>query len=98
MNCLPCLTYLTPAGLVLDVIGFVLIAKFGHSLFFMVGFGPPHPDQGQEGDIYAESSTPVNLDTQIRRRMLVYSAIILVVIGFLLQIAGWVGNYIANGT
>ena len=52
------LQYATPLGLALDVVGFLLVVRYGHSLFLRFGTGVPDSTTGKDGDLYFEVPGP----------------------------------------
>ena len=81
------LLYTTPSGLLLDIVGFLLIVRYGHSLFLRSGTGPPADNMGKDGDLYFQHEGPDKGDNS-RRRFWAYVGVATVIIGFSLQIAG----------
>ena len=79
-------TYATPLGLVLDIIGFVLVILNGHALFLRVGSGPPSPGDGKDGDMYIEAAG--GDEQYIRQLKRAWVGVTLVILGFFLQILG----------
>ena len=77
----------TVSGLVLDVVGFVLIFKYGHAYFIWFGSQPPSNRVGRDGDLHVQIP---GLDDRIYRRKRRFSiwGLRLVITGFLAQIAG----------
>lgn len=45
------LLWAIPLGLAVDIAGFLVVVRFGHSLFIRTGTGPPS-DEGKDGDLY----------------------------------------------
>ena len=82
------LGYLVPIGLMLDIVGFLLVVRYGHALFLHAGSGPPDNAKGKDGDWYAEmlGEDIDAADTRLKRKA--KAGVCLVVIGFVLQIVG----------
>ena len=81
------LLYAIPSGLTLDIFGFLLIIRYGHSLFIRSGSGPPDDSKGKDGDIYLNYEGQ-NEGQDQRRRFRAHTGVALVTIGFGLQIVG----------
>ena len=79
------LLYTAPVGLMLDIVGFLLIIRYGHSLFLRVVPGDL-PDR-QDHNLYLRAD---GIDEQIesRRRLYARIGVVAVVVGFGLQIIG----------
>ena len=79
------LLYFTPLGLVLDIVGFILIIRYGHSLFLRVVSGDL-PDR-QDNNLYLQAN---GIDERIenRRRLYAYIGVAAIVLGFGLQAVG----------
>ena len=60
------LPYTTPLGLTLDIVGFLLVIRFGHSLFISSGTGPPVGNR--DGDLYLQYEG-ANEGHESRRRL-----------------------------
>ena len=84
---LEALLYTIPAGLTLDIIGFLLIIRYGHSLFMKSGSGPPDDNMGKDGDLYFQHEGP-DAGQDRRRRAWAYVGVTTVTVGFGLQIVG----------
>ena len=80
------LLYTTPLGLALDIAGFLLIIRYGHSLFIRSGVGPP-PSKGKDGDLYLRREGPVEGHGD-RRRLWAYVGVAIVCVGLVLQGVG----------
>lgn len=78
----------TPAGLGLDVFGFLLVIWFGHSLFIRSVKGSPEGTNGKEDVLYI-SHGDVDEVRERRRRCLAYTGVVVIVLGFILQGIGW---------
>ena len=79
------LLYTTPLGLLLDIVGFILIIRFGHSLFLRAvsGSSPNRRDY----IIYLE--VPGNDDRKEgHRRLCAYAGVVAIITGFGLQAIG----------
>lgn len=74
----------TIGGLCLDLIGFVLVIRYGHALFIRSGPDPPQKGEGKDGDLYLQTNDPA----YGRRLCLAKTGVALVITGFLAQIAG----------
>ena len=85
------LIYLTPLGLALDIIGFLIVIEFGHNIFMRFDKEPPDPGDGRDGQIHWQSEGGTNIE--LRRRA--YVGVCIVVVGFVFQIVGSVA-VIAN--
>ena len=81
-------TYATPLGLVLDIIGFGLVIWYGHALFLRVGSNPPSPSEGKGGDFYIQ--VPGGDEQYLRQLKRAWLGVTLVILGFGLQILGTV--------
>ena len=81
------LLYTIPSGLTLDIIGFLLIIRYGHSLFMGSGSGPPDDSMGKDGDFYFRHEGP-DKGQDSRRRIWAYVGVTTVIVGFVLQIFG----------
>ena len=78
-----------PFGLFLDIIGFVIIIRFGHNLFIRT-FRDFNNDESN-GDILAvmpENISDADLSRDKRRRMYARIGVALVIAGFASQIIG----------
>ena len=76
--------YATLLGLLLDIAGFLLVIRYGHSLFTRSGTGPPDNRDGSDGDLYLQYDGAIE-GHERRRRFWAYMGVALVVVGFLLQ-------------
>lgn len=85
------LNYATLVGLVLDVFGFLLIVRYGHSLFLRVGAGAPRENEGKDGDFFLEIAGADDRGDRQRRRK-AHVGVATVVVGFSLQIVGTIPN------
>ena len=81
------LLYTIPSGLTLDIVGFLLIIRYGHSLFMRSGSGPPDDSMGKDGDLYFQHEGPDEGQYR-RRRVWAYVGVTTVIVGFGLQIVG----------
>jgi len=77
-------SFVTIAGLFLDLIGFVLVILYGHALFIRMGSDPPQRGEGRDGDLYLQTNAP----DYGKRLSLARIGVALVITGFLAQIAG----------
>ena len=79
------LLYATPVGLILDIAGFLLIIRYGHSLFLRIVSGNL-PDT-QDYNLYLRAD---GVDERIERRRRLYARIgvVAVAVGFGLQAIG----------
>ena len=77
----------TVSGLVLDVIGFVLIFRYGHAYFIWFGSQPPSNKVGRDGDLHLQIPG-INDRNYERKRRFAMWGLRLVITGFLAQIAG----------
>ena len=84
---LEALLYTIPTGLTLDIVGFLLIIRYGHSLFMRSGSGPADDSMGKDGDLYFRHEGPDDGQDR-RRRAWAYVGVTTVIIGFGLQIVG----------
>ena len=95
-QCLEVLVYAVPAGLGLDVVGFVLVIRNGHALFIYAGTGPPSPEMGKDGDMYLQHSGQEG-EGDNRQRSWAMAGVVLVIAGFGLQMVGsMAGIWLAN--
>ena len=80
------LLFITPVGLLLDLIGFVLIIRHGHAFFIKLGTGEA-PARGRPGNIYLqyEGTETGSKDRQFFWAM---TGAVMVVVGFAFQIVG----------
>ena len=91
------LLYATPLGLGIDIVGFILVVLYGHSLFMRSGTGPPHNEIGRDGDLYFQHSG-LSDDRGERRRMFkAHLGVGLVVAGFCIQIVGSIAAIYLSG-
>ena len=81
------LPYASPLGLSLDIIGFILIIRYGHSLFIRSGSRPPDDSIGKDGDLYLQHGGPDRGQDRIRRCW-ARVGVATVITGFGLQIVG----------
>ena len=81
------LLYTTPSGLILDIVGFLLVIRYGHSLFIRSGTGPPVDNIGKDGDLYLQRKGPSE-GRDNGRRLWAHVGVATVIIGFGLQIIG----------
>ena len=88
--------YATPFGLFLDIIGVVLVIRYGHALFIRTGATPPRPDEGKDGDLYIKHSGPDEGD-HARRSFWAQVGVVLLVVGFVLQIIGSIAAILVVG-
>ena len=79
------LLYATPVGLILDIAGFLLIIRYGHSLFLRVVSGSL-PDR-QDNNLYLRADG-VDERSENRRRLYARIGVATVAIGFGLQAVG----------
>ncbi len=79
------LVWATVLGLGLDIAGFLLVIKYGHSLFLWAGAKLP-PKQ-KDGVLYFHGGE-LNKDVFGRRRFWAQLGVAIVVIGFAFQIVG----------
>ena len=54
------LIYLTPLGLALDAVGFLIVVIRGHNTYMRFGINPPDPDTGRQGDVYFQYASSKN--------------------------------------
>ena len=82
--------FLVPTGLGLDIVGFLLVVIYGHSLFIhMTSDASPAADLGKAGDLVFWVKGDASVDRRDERRKLAaLCGVVLVVIGFSLQIVG----------
>ena len=52
MGLMEILLYTTLLGLTLDIVGFILLVRYGHSLFMRSGADLPVDNIGKDGDLY----------------------------------------------
>ena len=81
------LLWATPTGLALDVVGFILLIRFGHRLFLRSGTGPP-PDNWKDGDFYFQYAGAADDGHEKRMRFWAHLGVTMVVAGFCIQIVG----------
>ena len=79
------LLYLTPIGLMLDIVGFLLIIRYGHSLFLRVVSG--NLPNRRDSNLYLRVDG-VDERTESRRRLYARIGVATVVVGFGLQAVG----------
>ena len=84
---LEALLYTIPLGLTLDIVGFLLIIRYGHSLFIRSGSGPPDDSIGKDGDLFLQHRGPDKGQDRLRR-FWAYVGVATVIAGFGLQIVG----------
>ena len=89
------LVYLIPIGLVLDIVGFLLVVRYGHALFIHVRSGPPEAATGRDGDLYIEISRADAEPEDQRRRRKAWMGVWVVVGGFAVQIVGSLASILA---
>ena len=79
------LLYATPVGLMLDIVGFLLIIRYGHSFFIRV-MSRDLPDR-QDSNLYLRAD---GADERIenRRRLYARIGVVAVAVGFGLQAIG----------
>ena len=83
--------YAAPLGLMLDIVGFLLVIRYGHSLFIRTGVGPPSESDLKDWDMYLQYKGP---DTEhgrsqgSRHRFRAHLGVATVITGFGLQIVG----------
>ena len=84
------LVWATVLGLGLDIFGFILVIRYGHSLFIRTAPTPPPPGwpEGKDGDIYIQYDGPPDKGGDSRRRFRAKLGVALVVVGFTFQIVG----------
>ncbi len=85
------LNYATLVGLILDIVGFILIIRYGHSLFLRVGAGAPRASEGRDGDFYFDVPG-ANDGGDGQRRRKARAGVATVMVGFGLQIVGSIPN------
>ena len=88
--CIEYLLWLIPIGLLLDIVGFLVVIRYGHALFLRTGVGPPDP-KWKDGDVYWQiaDDDPVKVALwDARRRLKAHIGVGLVVLGFVMQIVG----------
>ena len=79
------LLYATPVGLILDIAGFLLIIRYGHSLFLRIVSGNL-PDR-QDYNLYLRADG-VDERIESRRRLYARIGVVAVAVGFGLQAIG----------
>ena len=83
---------LTPIGIALDIIGFGLVIRYGHSLFIHISSSKPPDETGKDGDLFMVVGNG-EADTQAKkRRILARAGVVVVIIGFILQFIGSFAN------
>ena len=82
------LVYAIPVGLLLDILGFILVVRYGHALFIHLGIGSPPSDRVKDGDIYIQLRGQGEDADNNRRRQKANAGVVLVVLGFSLQLLG----------
>lgn len=80
------LTWAAVLGLALDIVGFLLVIKYGHSLFLWAGAKLPPKQKNDVLYLYGGELT--REDVFKRRRFWAKSGVVIVVIGFGFQIVG----------
>ena len=94
--CQQILLPMVPAGLMLDIVGFYLVVKYGHSLFMRTVVRVPKADEWNDGDFAFTVDGPAKeVESRGRsRRRKAHLGVGLILTGFVLQIAGWGGAYV----
>ena len=87
MGLMEILLYTTPLGLTLDIVGFILLVRYGHSLFMRSGVDLPVDNIGKDGDLYLRHQG-ADEGHDIRRRFWAHVGVAIVLIGFTLQVVG----------
>ena len=85
------LAYATQAGLLMDILGFLLVVLYGHALFIRSGSAPPQDSVGRDGDLYIQhenGDTEAGAQQHRARYRKAWAGVWLVVVGFGLQILG----------
>ena len=83
---LDCLAYLQPLGLLLDIIGFWLVIKYGHALFIRTGTNATPPSEMDDGALYITTEGGADVDiAYYRRKRRADVGVALVIIGFTAQ-------------
>ena len=86
------LQMLVPVGLAMDLVGFLSVVRYGHSLFIWAGSGPPDSGQGKDGDIFlrtaSEGGSGQASGQTNRHRRFAFAGVAAVTVGFALQIIG----------
>ena len=80
------LLFITPVGLLLDLIGFVLIILNGHAFFIKSGTDEA-PAKGRPGNIYIQHEGPES-GRKDRQFFWAMTGAVMVVVGFTFQIVG----------
>ena len=81
------LIWATPVGLMLDILGFLLVFLYGHTIFMRVGTGPP-PETMPRSSYYWQVSGPYDESADRWTRRKAQIGALAVGIGFGLQIIG----------
>ncbi len=82
------LQYATPIGLGLDIVGFLMVIRYGHALFIRSGGRPDH-SKGKDGDLWlGDGSNKGESEDSQRRRFRAKAGVGIVVFGFVMQIIG----------
>ena len=81
------LLYMAPVGLMLDIVGFLLIIRYGHSLFLRGVSGTGHLPDRQDYNLYLRADG-VDERIESRRRLYARIGVVTVVVGFGLQVIG----------
>ena len=97
--CIDYLIWLIPAGLLLDIVGFSMVVIYGHALFMRIGVGEPDPHRAKDGHVYygLTGSDPVEVGrSDERRRLKAHIGVVVVVVGFALQMVGAVASIVVG--
>ena len=88
------LEYLQPLGLIIDIIGFILLIRYGHALFIRTGTSPMPPKDWWVGSYYFQRENgegPSSNDGQFR---IAKWGATLVITGFAVQFIGVISSLI----
>ena len=77
----------TPIGLALDIVGFVLLIRYGHALFITVSGGPPSGSKGSDNVLHIQTSESSGRENS-RERFRARIGVVMVIFGFGLQLLG----------
>ena len=85
------LVVLVPVGLGLDIVGFILVVRYAHSLFIHITSDAiPDANLGRDGDVvFSGVAGGASVDrADVHRKYKAWAGVALVVVGFGLQMAG----------
>ena len=83
------LRYLVVVGLVFDAVGFWIVVRYGPAIFTHVNSRPPFNHEGRDGDEFIVVNDPMAAQGHLRRRRFAHQGVWLVLLGFALQVVGF---------